>query len=152
MTGEGAVKTTNANERLFVAQVVILVEDLWFAPGSTDVVRTSNSYYVSFQLLSAQDEESAYSKAKSWIDSGGFSDSNHDGDGNLTKFKGIGIHQIEEICNLAELPKTAAGTYGVDLAAFNPSEVNAQGAPIIRAKDELEIFRILALTAVRPLT
>jgi hypothetical protein len=58
----------------------------------------------------------------------------------------MGIHQIEEICNLAEFPKAAASSFGIDLGAFKPSEVTEQGVPIVRSKDELEIFILLALS------
>jgi hypothetical protein len=130
-------------KRLFVAQIVIVIEEQWLGSGAK-VVRTETSYAIHSQMLSAIDEESAYEKVKGWLDNEGFSDSNHDGAGDMTKMYALGIHQIEEIVSLDELVEAAAGPYGVDLPVFSLAAVDKKsGAPTVSEKRDLEIFRLL---------
>ncbi len=129
-------------QRLFCAQIVILMEDLWFAPQSDLVTRSEAKYQLACQIIMALDAEDAYKKVKSWIDGNGFSDSNHDGLGDLTRFSTLGIHEIEEIDSLPDLRKSLADLYGTYLPVFNLWDVDEQGRPLIRSKEQLEIFRL----------
>ncbi len=129
-------------QRLFVAQIVLASEDQWFTPGTDGPpIRSRLSYAIDAQLFAALDEEDAFRIASAWIADNGFSDSNHDGPGDLTHMSTLGIHQIEEIVCLEDLPAAVHGLYGVGLPGVNCGE----GAPLVRSKNELEIFRLLEL-------
>ena len=129
-------------QRLFVAQIVVASEDQWFTPGTVGPpIRSQLSYAIDAQLFAALDEEDAYRIASGWIADNGFSDSDHDGPGDLTRTFALGIHQIEEIVCLEDLPAAIHGLYGVCLPGVSCGE----GAPLVRRKEELEIFRLIEL-------
>lgn len=80
-------------ERLFVVQVVVAVEDQWFAPGTDGPpVRTERRHHVAAHLFAAADEEAAYRTAVGWPP--GFSGANHDGPGDLTRLFTVGFYQL----------------------------------------------------------
>lgn len=134
------------DQRLFVAQIVVANEDQWFAPGMAEPpIRSEKHYLIEAQLFSASDEEDAYRIASNWITNGSFSDSNHDGLGDLTQIFGVGIHNIEEIVRLNEIPNAINDLYGLSLPVFAIDEIDQDGVPLMRAKHELEIFRVLRL-------
>ncbi len=130
-------------QRLFCAQIVVLMEDLWFAPQSDLVTRSQVKYQLACQIIMALDAEDAYKKVQSWIEGNGFSDSNHDGLGDLTRFATLGIHEIEEIDNFGDFRKSLADLYGAHLPGFNLWDVDEQGRPLVRSKEQLDIFRHL---------
>lgn len=129
-------------ERLFVAQVVVAVEDQWFAPGTDGPpVRAERRHRIEAYLFSAADAEAAYRTAVEWL--AGFSDANHDGPGDLTRIFPIGLHQLEDVMpRVAELPTAVQELYGVDVGGYDPAAVDAHGVPRVRGRDELEVFRV----------
>ena len=76
-------------------------------------------------------------------------DMNHDGDGDLTRHFGIGIHQLEEVETIDEFSDAARDLGGVSLPEFSLADVDRNGVPIVRPKDQLEVFRLLRLTKRR---
>ncbi len=128
-------------ERLFVVQVVVAVEDQWFAPGTDGPpVRAERRHHLDAHLFAAADAEAAYRTAAGWLP--GFADANHDGPGDLTRVFAVGLHQLEEVFpRRAELSAAVDELYGVDVGGFDPCAVDAAGVPLVRAKDELEVFR-----------
>ncbi len=130
-------------QRLFVAQIVVSCEDQWFAPGTGGPpIQSRLSYSLDAQLFAALDAEDAYRIVSDWVTNNGFSDSNHDGPSDLTRVTTIGIHQIDEIVCLEDLPAAVHSLYGVSLPG---SEVDQEGMPKVRGKKDLEIVRLLAL-------
>jgi hypothetical protein len=130
-------------QRYYVAQFVIALEDQWFALGiEGSPVRVERRYRVVSQLFAAADPESAYQTAANWLP--GFSDSNHDGRGDLFVMSSIGIHEIEEIHQAMEnVAQSIHQMYGVDVGSYAPTAVDADGVPIVRSKAELAIFNQL---------
>jgi hypothetical protein len=128
--------------RLFVAQVVSAIEEQWFAPGTDDPpIRIQRMYGIEQTLFAATDEEDAYRIVSGWLEQGNYADMNHDGDGDLTRYFGIGIHQLEEVETLDAFPP-AVRDNGVSLPEFSLADVDRNGVPIVREKDELEVFRL----------
>ena len=129
------------SERLFVAQFVVATEEQWFAPyTNTPPIRIEREYFVRSQLFIARDAEAAYQIASDWLP--GFSDSNHDGPGDLTLFSAIGIYELEEVIpNASELLAAAREPYGVDVGGYGPWATDSAGVPIIPSKAELSVFR-----------
>jgi hypothetical protein len=106
-------------------------EDQWFAPGTrSPPIRSETSYVIESQLFAATDEDDAYRIVSGWITDEGFSDSHHDGKGDLTSLFALGIHEIEEIVGLNDLPEAIHELYGVRLPSVIPSEVDYKGAPV----------------------
>ncbi len=131
--------------RLFVVQVVVVVEDQWFDSGADcPPTRFERQYHIDAFLFAATDEEAAYCTAVGWLP--GFSDVNHDGHGDLTQMFAVGLHQLEEVTHRRDQLSAAVGeVYGVDLGGFDPGDVDATGVPRIRDREELEVFRVLHL-------
>lgn len=130
-------------KRIFVAQIVIAVEDQWLNSKS-EVVRSEKSYAIHSQMLSGDDEESAFLRVQSWLDNEGFSDTNNDGAGDRTRMYALGIHELEEVVQLSQLAEALEGPYGVDLPVISLKNVDtASGAPVVREKRDLEVFRLL---------
>ena len=72
----------------------------------------------------------------------GYSDANHDGPGDLTSYFALGIHQLEELTESpVDLPEAVRRPYGVDLGLYDPADVDAQGIPLIRSRDQLDVFQ-----------
>jgi hypothetical protein len=137
-----------ANERLFVLQVVMAIEEQWFAEsfeiGKEPVFdRIERRFYIDELLFAAHDEEDAYRTAVGWLE--GFSDANHDGDGDITRYFAIGIHQLEEVARVSEVAEKAHDPYGISLPGFYLGDVDSGGAPLVRQKEELEVFRLQRL-------
>ena len=132
-------------ERLFVAQVVVAVEDQWFAPGTDGPpVRAERRHRIEAYLFAAADAEAAYRTAVEWLP--GFSDANHDGPGNLTRIFAIGLHQLENVLpRVTDLPTAVQEQYGVDVGGYDPAAVVAHGVPQVRGRDELDVFRVQQL-------
>jgi hypothetical protein len=136
-----------ANDRLFVAQVVLAIEEQWFAPGTGGPpIRSERHYALDAMLFAAADEEQAYRTVSDWLANEGFSDAHHDGPGDLTRIFAIGIHQLEEVGRLSELPTAVHEQYGISLPGFYLDDVDASGAPIVRNKEDLEVFRLLRMS------
>lgn len=129
-------------ERLFVLQVVIAIEEQWFTPGTNGPpIRTERRYVIDDSLFAALDEEAAFLVATDWIKNDAFSDSNHDGSGDLTRIFALGIHQLEEVGRISELPEEVHQLYGLSLPGFTLSDLDGNGVPIVRQRAELEVFR-----------
>jgi hypothetical protein len=133
------------SDRLFVLQVVVIHEHLWFCPFSEDVERTERDYTIDQLLFAAFDEETAYNQAVNWLARDGFSDSHHDGRGDRTNVSGAGIHQLEEIVSRGHFPREVENLYGVHLPGFDPECRDSKGMPVVRQKENLEVFRLLHL-------
>jgi len=132
--------------RLFVAQFVLAIEEEWFASfaSGTDAspAHSEVEYYVESRLFAAANEEEAYRTACDWLP--GFEDANHDGKGDLTRYYAVGIHDIEEVdCAPDQLFEAVKhkDEYGVDVGRYHPKAVDAAGVPLVRTKQELDIFR-----------
>jgi hypothetical protein len=127
--------------RLFVVQVVMVQEERWFAPGTSGPpIRSGRRYYVESTLFAAVDAEAAYRMAEESLR--GYSDANHDGPGDLTRYFALGIHQLEALVEPpADLPEAVQRPYGVGVGLYDPAEVDAEGIPRIRTRDQLEIFQ-----------
>ncbi|QEH39202.1 hypothetical protein OJF2_78160 [Aquisphaera giovannonii] len=128
------------SHRLFVARVVVAIEERWFAPGTGGPpVRSERRHLVESFLFAAPDAEAAYEVAAGWLP--GFSDSNHDGRGEETALFALGLHQLEELIpRLGELPSAAQEHYGIDLGLYDPDDVDADGVPLVRTREQLEVF------------
>lgn len=133
------------SDRLYVVQVVIAVEHQWFAVGTDGPpVRTTRHHHVTAQLFEAADAETAYRTAVGWLP--GFSDSFHDEDGtcDLIRVFAVGIHELEALSprmTRLELSQAVGEVYGVEVGRFDPAAVDAAGAPLVRARSELDVFR-----------
>jgi hypothetical protein len=127
--------------RLFVAQVVVVEENQWFAPGTSGPpIRRERRLYIHSSLFAAHDADEAYRTICDWLP--GFSDANHDGPGDLTSYFAIGLHELEEVLpRLDELPTALAERYWLDVGVYDPAAVDADGVPLVRARDQLEVFR-----------
>lgn len=132
------------DRRLFVVQVVVVEENLWFAPGTDGpAIRTERSYRFASQLFAAEDAEAAYRLACEWPP--GFSDANHDGPGDLTRILAMGLHELEEILpRECELASAVREFYGVDVGLYDPRAVDGDGVPPVRVRDQLSAFRMPA--------
>ncbi|QEG30926.1 hypothetical protein GobsT_57440 [Gemmata obscuriglobus] len=118
------------SDRMFVMQVVVAVEGLWFAPGTDGPpVRSQRRHRIDAQLFAAPDAEAAYRTAVAWLP--GFSDKNHDGPGESTRMFAIGLHQLEEVLPRRSELSTAVGEpYGVDVGGYAPSDVDSDGVSV----------------------
>ena len=136
-----AVRKVPERFRIYVAQIVVAEEDQWFGPGGMPPpIRTARCHHVAAHLFAAADAEAAYRTVSTWLP--GFTDSTHDGPGDLTVTSAAGIHEIEEVLTTpGELKSALHALYGVDLGGFDPDSRNADGVPLVRDKAELSIFR-----------
>jgi hypothetical protein len=133
------------NDRLFVLQVVIAIEEQWFAEGGEGrPLRTTRQHRIDDSLFAAADEDDAFRLASDWLANDAFSDSHHDGEGHLTRIFAIGIHQLEEVARVSEVAAKSHELYGIRLPGFYLGDVNPSGVPQVRQKDELELFRLRA--------
>ena len=136
-------------DRLFVSQIVIVREEQWHEwhenDNTTTVLRVQKHYHVNQHLFSATDEESAYRMVSGWIQDGGFSDANHDGPGDLTRYYAIGIHDLEEIESLDNFTGKVREIYGVCLPVISFDACDGDRIPRIKTKEQLEVFRLLNL-------
>jgi hypothetical protein len=135
-------------QRLFVAQAVQVAESQWFAPGTDyghpsddgDIrpIRVERHHYIEVFLFPAEDEEDAYLKAMKWA--ANESDVNFDPPGDRNVWYTLGLHELEEYRGSSNLRSPENGAYEV-IAAVSATEVDANGIPLVRAKEQLELFR-----------
>jgi hypothetical protein len=127
--------------RLFVVQVVMVQEEQWFAPEiSGPPTRSERRHYVESSLFAAPDAEAAYEMVCESLR--GYSDANHDGPGDRTEYFALGLHQLEELTErLADLTEAVQGPYGLEIGLYDPADADAAGVPLVRARDQLEVFR-----------
>ena len=83
--------------------------------------------------------EAAYEKAVE--EAANDSDVNFDGPGNRNLYHTLGLHELEEY-PCAENFSGDLERRGVWITAIDPSDVDGAGVPRVRAKDELDIFRL----------
>lgn len=143
------VGPSGPHRRLFVAQLVHVWEAQWFAPGvsyhhpASDGVatpeRSERRYSIMVTMFPAADEDAAYQQAMDEV--ANESDVNFDGPSHRNVYYMLGIHQLEEYPS-AEHFNDDLDRRGVWIASVHPSEVDSAGAPRVRAKEELEIFRL----------
>jgi hypothetical protein len=109
--------------------VVIVIEEVWFAPGDWGgtPARAERVYAVGMHLFLAADEDGAYAEAQGWIDSGAFSDANHDGAGDRTHIFALGLHQLEEVGTFRRLPAEIREPGGVELPGISLADVDGDG-------------------------
>jgi hypothetical protein len=139
-----------ASDRLFVARIVVAVEDQWVAPDTEGPpVRAVLRYVIHQILFAAIDEEDAYRIVSRWLENEAFTNTDHDGPGDLTKMWAYGIHQLEEIARLTDLPHKVRDTYGIGLPAYHIGDFDHRGMPTVREKHDLEVFRVLRLLGPR---
>jgi hypothetical protein len=136
------------NFNLYITQTVHVAEQQWFAAGyaptghdpANPLIRSQKTYSIHSCLFAAADAEAAYRRVAEELESD--ADRNFDGEGHLTLFYGLGVHEIEQlVCPLSELLKVVQGLYGLDVGVFVPTDVDSQGIPLVRAKADLEVFR-----------
>jgi hypothetical protein len=132
-------------DRLFVAQIVIAIEQQWLDTKTCVVNRAERKYNTVVHLFAAEDEEDAYKIVSGWINGESFSDANHDGTGDVTKIFALGIHDLTEIESLSQLQAKTHDIYGVDLPGFYLGDLDKKGIPLIKQKEELEVFRLYSL-------
>jgi hypothetical protein len=87
----------------------------------------------------AADEEAAYRKAVE--EAANESDVNFDGPGHRNLYYTLGLHELEEYANAADFAADLERR-GVWVTSFDPTAVDAAGVPRVRAKQELEVFRL----------
>lgn len=133
-------------DRLFVLQVVVAIEEQWFGPNKNGLpLRTDRRYRIDDLLFAAADEEAAFVMSTNWIIDDAFTDANHDGSGDLTRIFALGIHQLTEVGRVSEFPEKAHELYGLSLPGFYLGDMDCNGVPIVRQREELEIFRLQRL-------
>ena len=133
-------------DRLFVLQVVVAIEEQWFAEGCEGLpTRTERRYAIDHSLFAATDEDDAFLKSSEWLTNNAFSDDNHDGEGDLTRMFAIGIHQLEEVSRLSDIAEKTHEMYGIALPGFYLGDLDSSGVPLLRPKEELEVFRLRRL-------
>lgn len=137
-----------SHRRLFIAQWVHVSEAQWFAPGvyyhpasdgNPTPVRVERQYSVQVMVFPAEDEEAAYQKAVE--EAANDSDANLDGPGHRNVYYTLGLHELEEY-PCAENFTADLAQRGVWITAVDPSDVDSAGVPRVRAKNELEVFRL----------
>ena len=134
-------------QRLFTAQVVSAIEGQWFAPGTDGPpLRTQRIDGIEQTLFAEIDDEDVYRMVSQWLEQGNYADMNHDGDGDLTRYFGIGILPFEEVETLDEFPTAVRDISGVSLPEFSLADVDRNGIPIVRDKDQLEAFHLRRIT------
>jgi hypothetical protein len=142
--------------RLFIAQWVHVWEAQWFAPGvdyhvptagDPTPTRTERHYSIQVMLFPAADEEAAYRKAVE--EAANESDVNFDGPGHRNLYYTLGVHELEEYANAADF-ESDLQRRGVWITTFDASAVDAAGVPLVRAKHELEVFRLQRPPRDRP--
>jgi hypothetical protein len=136
-------------QRLFVAQAVQVAESQWFAPGTDyghpsddgDIrpIRVERQHYVEVFLFPAEDEEDAYQKAMQWA--ANEADVNLDPPANRNVWYTLGLHELEEYRGSSNLSSPNNGAYEV-IAAVSAADVDATGVPLVRPKEQLELFRL----------
>jgi hypothetical protein len=129
-------------DRLFVAQVIIVIEQQWLDTTTYILNRIERKHSIQDLLFAAEDEEDAYKIVYGWIEGESFSDRNHDGIGDVTRIFALGIYNLTEIDPLSQLQAKTHDIYGVDLPGFYIGDLDSQGIPVIKQKEELEVFRL----------
>jgi hypothetical protein len=135
--------------RLFVAQAVQVAESQWFAPGASyghpsddgDLrpVRLERHHYIEVFLFPADDAEDAYQKALQCAQNE--SDVNYDPPGNRNVCYTLGLHELEEYILADDFATDLQRGYTL-ITRIAPADVNAEGIPLVRSKEELEVFRL----------
>ncbi|MDB5805163.1 MAG: hypothetical protein JWN73_2485 [Betaproteobacteria bacterium] len=120
---------------LYVAHFVVEIEDQWIDLTVEAGRRTHFKYFVHAQLFVAENAEAAYAKAILWVD--GFGDAIHDGPGDVTTYRGIGLHDLEEILHLESSSKELEEIYGIDVGVVAFGETK----PEVRQREALDVFR-----------
>ena len=128
--------------KLFVSQVVMVQEEQWFAPGTSGPpIRSERRHYVESSLFAASDAERAFEMACEALR--GCSDANHDGPGDRTEYFALGLHQLEELTErLADLAEAVRGPNGLGVGLYDPADVDADGVPLVRQRERLEVFQL----------
>jgi hypothetical protein len=116
-------------DRRFIAQIVHVVENVWFGRGTGEVARSERHYHVEPIVLVAPDEDAAYEGALAELRDHPL-DSNHDGFGDRTHYFVLGIHDLVEVSPDARR-----------LPGFALHDVDADGAPFIPRREQLRAFR-----------
>ena len=120
----------------------------WFAPGARYHVPTAGEpmpirverhYSIQVMLFPAADEEAAYRTAVE--EAANESDVNFDGPGHRNIYYTLGLHELEEYANAADFAADLERR-GVWVTSFDPTAVDSGGVPLVRAKHELEVFRL----------
>lgn len=113
--------------------------DIWYGSTDQEIVKTNKNYTLQLQMFPAQSAEEAFNKARVMLE--GFGDSNHDGDGDLYIEKGIGIYQLELVCDFSDFNEKINDLYGLECGLVEASDLSNSENPRIREKLELEVFR-----------
>lgn len=144
------------HDRLFVLQVVALIEDRWFERGlDHPPTRIERHFRIDPVLFAAADAEAAYLAASEWVTNDGFSDPHPEGAGDVSRIRALGIHQLQEVGRLGELAERVHEPLGLGLPGFNLNAIDVEGVPLIREKEQLAVFRHASASAhleTRPAT
>lgn len=127
---------------VYVAQIVSVVEDRWYETGYDDspLVRSQKRYFLTQRLLVAPDADAAYRRVRA--ESEADTDCNHDGEGHKTFFYDLGIHEIERLdWPPGEFARRIQAGESESLGTFARADLDRQGLPRVRSRDELLIFR-----------
>ena len=122
---------------IYFAQFVVAEENLWFSSGEPpDVVsRRTVQHRVATQLFAASNAEEAYARAGEMVD--GFSDAHCDGPGDKTHFRGVGIHDLDEVfLGDHSLSEALHEPYGVDAGVLRFDAA----VPEVRPRSALSLF------------
>ena len=87
--------TMNKDQKLFSGFFSMVYEDFWFESGTFEVKSRESKFGISVHMFYAQSFEDAIDTAKIMME--GFSDSNHDGNGDFFQMYCQGLIDIEEI-------------------------------------------------------
>lgn len=123
--------------RVYYANFIIKEDETWISKMEPfEIQRSVVSFSLHTTLFLAPDPDSAYAKALGMID--GYVDANNDGLGDRTDFSCVGIHELEDVVDLADLEDELTSSYGLDVGVL---KWTAQDAPISKCRDELAAFR-----------
>ena len=124
---------------LYVAQFVIVEEDIWFSEiNYREVIRREEaSRYVHCLVFAAPDSEAAYVWAAGNVDC--MNDANCDGLGDQTRYTGLGLQQLSELSlDADDMLRELREDGSIEVAVV-------AGPPIIRPREELDLFKYVRL-------
>jgi hypothetical protein len=122
---------------LYFAHFLVLQQDFWNSKSPPHHVdREAQLHHIVAQLFEAASADAAYERAIGMVN--GFDDAHCDGPGDLTKYYGMGLYELEEV-DLVGKPLTEHLTqpYGLEVGAI----AWPTGQPVAKLRSELSLFR-----------
>ncbi len=122
---------------LYCAHFLILQHDFWKSTSPPyEVNREAQQVQVVAQLFEATSPKEAYEKASRMV--GGFDDAHCDGPGDLTKYTGLGLYELDEVLLAGHsLSEAINEPYGLEAGSF----AWPIGQPVVKLRSELSLFR-----------